>query len=66
MSKAALDMLVVLDGTVLGQQGVKGFAGCPGLVELNLRGAGEEEGSAGGKVGDPGVSGRTILRDLGG
>lgn len=66
MSKAALDMLVVPDGTALGKQGVKVFAGCPGLVESNVRGEGGEEGSAGGKAGDAEVSGRRILQDLGG
>lgn len=62
MSKAALNMLMLQDFKALGEQGVKVFALCPGLVESNLRGGGEQQRSAGGNVGDPDVSGRTILR----
>ncbi|CAD6566663.1 MAG: hypothetical protein ASARMPREDX12_008785 [Alectoria sarmentosa] len=62
MSKAALNMLMVRDAQTLGKQGVKVFAVCPGLVESNLRGEGAQERSAGGKAGDPEVSGQTILR----
>ncbi len=60
MSKAALNMLTVQDSRVL--QGVKVFAVCPGLVESNLRGRGDQERTAGGRAGDPEVSGQTILQ----
>lgn len=43
VSKAALNMLMVQDSKALGKQGVKVFAVCPGLVESNLRGEGEEQ-----------------------
>ena len=62
MSKTALNMLMVQDAKVLGKQGVKVFAVCPGLVESNLRGEGEQQRTAGGRAGDPDVSGQTILR----
>ena len=62
MSKAALNMLMVRVSMTLGKHGVKVFAVCPGLVESNLRGEGAQERSAGGKAGDPEVSGQTILR----
>lgn len=61
MSKAALNMLMLQDAKTLGKQGVKVFAVCPGLVVSNLRGEGEQERSAGGRAGDPEVSGQTIL-----
>jgi len=62
VSKAALNMLMKQDSKRLGQQGIKVFAICPGLVESNLRGESEEERSAGGTAGDPEVSGQTVLR----
>lgn len=62
MSKAALNMLMLQDAKVLGKEGVKVFAVCPGLVESNLRGEGEQQKSAGGRAGDPEVSGQTILK----
>jgi hypothetical protein len=34
---------------------------CPGLVRSNLRGTSEEARNAGGRAGDPKVSGETIL-----
>ena len=60
-SKAALDMLAIQDAKILGKQGVKVFAFCPGLVESNLRGTSEAERKAGGGAGDPMESGRTML-----
>lgn len=60
MSKAALNMLAIIDATTLGKQ-VKVFAVCPGLVESNLGGEDEQTRTAGGKAGDPKVSGRTLL-----
>ena len=62
MSKTALNMLMVQDANVLGKQGVKVFAVCPGLVESKLRGEGEQNITAGGNAGDPEVSGQTLLR----
>lgn len=62
MSKAALNMLTMQDSKLLGKQGVKVFAVCPGLVESNLRGESEAQRSAGGAAGDPEVSGQTMLR----
>ena len=62
MSKAALNMLTMQNSNILGKQGVKVFAVCPGLVESNLRGESEEQRSAGGTAGDPEVSGQTMLR----
>ena len=61
-SKAALNMLMVQDANVLGKQGVKVFAFCPGLVESKLRGEDQQSITAGGRAGDPEVSGQTILR----
>ena len=54
-------MLAIQDAKILGKQGVKVFAFCPGLVESNLRGTSEAERKAGGRAGDPMESGRTIL-----
>ncbi|KAJ9604942.1 hypothetical protein H2200_010331 [Cladophialophora chaetospira] len=62
ISKAALNMLVVEEAKELGPQGIKTFAICPGLVRSNIRGRSEEAVSAGGKAGDPRISGQTILR----
>ena len=62
MSKAALNMLTVQDSKVLGKQGVKVFAVCPGLVVSNLRGREEEKRTVGGKARDPEESGRTMLQ----
>ena len=61
MSKSALNMIAVQDAKVLGKQGVKVFAVCPGLVVSNLRGTEEEQRTAGGAAGDPEVSGQTVL-----
>lgn len=61
MSKAALNMLAVLDSKALGARGVKVFAFCPGLVMSNLRGGGEEERTCGGRAGDPEGAGRAVL-----
>ncbi|KAL6713639.1 hypothetical protein ACLMJK_009104 [Lecanora helva] len=63
-SKAALNMLMTQDWKELEGKGVKVFAFCPGLVESNLRGTGEMERSAGGRAGDPDVSGKTVLKML--
>lgn len=62
MSKAALNMLTLQDFKVLGKQGVKVFAMCPGLVESNLRGGSEGERTAGGRAESPEISGQAILK----
>ncbi|KAJ9318167.1 hypothetical protein DTO271D3_1424 [Paecilomyces variotii] len=71
VSKAALNMLTVEQGKVLGgkkedgkEAGVKVFAVCPGLVRTNLRGGKEEERNAGGMAGDPEEAGRLMLSIL--
>lgn len=61
MSKAAVDMLMVQEYKVLSKKGIKVFAVCPGLVRSNLRGTEEHQVNAGGRAGDPDVSGRLIL-----
>ncbi|KAL1964564.1 hypothetical protein VTN77DRAFT_6861 [Rasamsonia byssochlamydoides] len=61
VSKAALNMLTVEHLKRLGPQGVKVFVVCPGLVRSYLRGKTAEQVSAGGKAGDPMVSGRFFL-----
>lgn len=61
MSKAALDMLVIQEHKHKSKQGLKVFAVCPGLVRSYLRGTEKEDVEAGGKAGDPMVSGKTIL-----
>ena len=55
-------MLAMQDSKILGKQGVKVFAVCPGMVVSNLRGTSEEQRTVDGKAGDPEVSGRTILQ----
>jgi NAD(P)-dependent dehydrogenase (short-subunit alcohol dehydrogenase family) len=60
-SKAALNMLVVQEAIETISTALKVFAVCPGLVVSNLRGTSEEARSAGGRAGDPEVSGKTIL-----
>lgn len=61
MSKAALDMLAIQEHRVKSKEGIKVFAMCPGLVKSNLRGTEENQINAGGRAGDPDVSGRTML-----
>jgi NAD(P)-dependent dehydrogenase (short-subunit alcohol dehydrogenase family) len=61
MSKAALNMLTVQTHKEIGQQGVKVFAVCPGLVRSNLRGGDEAAVSAGGRAVDAEVSGQLFL-----
>lgn len=55
-------MLAVQDAKLLGKQGVKVFAVCPGLVESGLRGEGEMARTAGGRAGSPEESGQTMLK----
>ncbi|KAF2841165.1 short chain dehydrogenase/reductase [Patellaria atrata CBS 101060] len=60
-SKAALNMLAVLEQKKYKSQGLKTFTMCPGLVVSNLRGTSDEARTLGGKAGDPRTSGETIL-----
>lgn len=64
MSKAALNMMTMQGSKVLGPQGIKVFAVCPGFVVSNIRGTSEEARTVGGAAGDPMVSGQTVLRIL--
>ena len=66
-SKAALNMLAILEAKTYGPRGLKVFGMCPGFVVSNLRG--KDEGMRTGKAfgaeaGDPEDSGRTLLRIL--
>lgn len=61
VSKAALNMLAVLEARDFGSKGLKVFALSPGFVRSNLRGTSEEERSGWGEAGDPEVSGRIVL-----
>jgi NAD(P)-dependent dehydrogenase (short-subunit alcohol dehydrogenase family) len=61
VSKAALNMLAVLEHRDYGKKGVKVFALSPGFVRSNLRGTSEEARSGWGQAGDPMVSGGIVL-----
>jgi NAD(P)-dependent dehydrogenase (short-subunit alcohol dehydrogenase family) len=61
VSKAALNMLAVLESTTHGSKGLKVFAMCPGFVRSNLRGPGEDAISGWGGAGPAEVSGETLL-----
>lgn len=61
VSKAALNMLVVLEAGEYGPKGLKVFALSPGFVVSNLRGKSEEARTGRGKAGDPEVSGQIVL-----
>lgn len=61
VSKAALNMLAVLEHGEYGPKGLKVFAMSPGFVRSNLRGTSEEERSGWGNAGDPEVSGELAL-----
>ncbi|KAL8731124.1 MAG: hypothetical protein Q9181_004423 [Wetmoreana brouardii] len=64
-SKAALNMIAVLEAKQYGPQGLKVFAMCPGFVVSNLRGTSEDARSGwGGGAGDPQVSGEILLSML--
>lgn len=57
VSKAALNMLAVVEAGEWGHEGLKMFVMSPGFVRLNLRGLSEEARSGWGKTGHPEVSG---------
>lgn len=61
VSKAALNMLAVLEAGEWGREGLKVFVMSPGFVRSNLRGSSEEARSGWGKAGDPEVSGQLVL-----
>ncbi|KAI9712658.1 MAG: hypothetical protein M1820_001279 [Bogoriella megaspora] len=61
VSKAALNMLAVLEARDYGLQGVKVFALSPGFVRSNLRGPSEDQKSGWGMAGDPETSGEVVL-----
>ena len=63
-SKAALNMIAVLEAKKFGPEGLKVFTVSPVFVISNLRGTSEEERSGWGVAGDPMVSGQTILSIL--
>ncbi|KAF2096614.1 short chain dehydrogenase/reductase [Rhizodiscina lignyota] len=60
-SKAAVNMIMILEHKDTYDTQLKVFAVCPGFVVSNLRGTSEEARTGGGKAGDPMVSGQTIL-----
>lgn len=61
VSKAALNMLAVVEAGEWGHEGLKVFVMSPGFVRSNLRGESEEARSGWGKAGDPAVSGQIVL-----
>ena len=63
-SKAALNMVAVVENRDFGPQGLRVFTMCPGFVVSNLRGTSEEARSGWGKAGDPLESGKLVLSIL--
>ena len=63
-SKAALNMIALVEAQEFGPQGLKVFPMTPGFVVSNLRGPSEELRTGWGMAGDPMVSGETILSIL--
>lgn len=61
VSKAALNMLAVLEARESAPKGIKVFAMSPGFVVSNLRGPNEDQRNGWGKAGDPDVSGKLLL-----
>lgn len=61
VSKAALNMLAVLEWRDYGPEGLKVFVLSPGFVRSNLRGPDEEARSGWGMAGDPEDSGKLLL-----
>ena len=61
VSKAALNMLAVVEAGNWGPEGLKVFVMSPGFVRSNLRGPSEEARSGWGKAGDPEDSGQIVL-----
>ncbi|KAL8705955.1 MAG: hypothetical protein Q9201_000949 [Fulgogasparrea decipioides] len=64
-SKAALNMVAILEAKQYSRQGLKVFAMCPGFVVSNLRGTSEEARNGwGGDAKDPEISGKIVLSIL--
>ena len=63
-SKAALNMIALVEARDFGPKGLMVFAMSPGFVISNLRGPSEELRTGWGMAGDPRVSGETILSIL--
>jgi NAD(P)-dependent dehydrogenase (short-subunit alcohol dehydrogenase family) len=61
VSKAALNMVAVLEARDFGLEGLKVFAMSPGFVRSNLRGTSEEARSGWGRAGNSDVSGEIVL-----
>jgi NAD(P)-dependent dehydrogenase (short-subunit alcohol dehydrogenase family) len=61
VSKAALNMVAIVEHRDHGSKGLKVFAMSPGFVRSNLRGTSEEERSGWGGAGDPEGSGEIVL-----
>jgi NAD(P)-dependent dehydrogenase (short-subunit alcohol dehydrogenase family) len=61
VSKAALNMLAVLEARDYGNQGLKVFALSPGFVRSNLRGPSEEQKNGWGGAGDPDIAAGIVL-----
>lgn len=61
VSKAALNVLAVVEAGEYGPQGLKVFVMSPGFVRSNLRGPSEDARSGWGKAGDPEVAGELVL-----
>lgn len=61
-SKAALNMLALLEWNENKAKGLKTFVVCPGLVESNLRGTSDQARTMGGQAEDPATSGQLIQR----
>lgn len=61
VSKAALNMLAVLEHRDFAEQGLKVFAFSPGFMKSNIRGPSEEEKSGWGSAGDPEEAGEVVL-----
>ncbi|KAH8703338.1 putative short chain dehydrogenase/reductase [Talaromyces proteolyticus] len=64
VSKLAMNMVMLEEHKEFGSQGVKVFSVCPGLVESNLRGPGEQARTAGGDAGPAEESGILLLNVL--
>ncbi|KAH8799174.1 short chain dehydrogenase/reductase [Xylogone sp. PMI_703] len=63
-SKAALNMVAIIEWREYHEKGLKVFIMCPGFVISNIRGKSEEARLWGGAAGDPAVSGNTLLSIL--
>lgn len=61
VTKAAINMIAVMEARDYGPEGLKVFAMSPGFVRSNLRGQSEEARSGWGMAGDPEDSGKLLL-----